>query len=258
MMKCNLVVALLTGSFLILWADRPTAAQTGTAKTATAKASAEDSPGDETTDAPKPKSSKFDPVASAFTLPPRVVLNEDQQAALDKLKEDKSPTLREALDKARQATSVSERLAAQGEIKKLRAEIHAAVLEIVRGPSSTVGKPAPTPPAAQKPPVDNPPVVVKKPVGTSEDQERRRLDEEKRKTEEAKRRLDEEKRKTEEAKRRLDEEKRKTEEAKRRFDEEKRKADDARRKADDARRKADEEKRRAEEQRRRNQPKPKK
>jgi hypothetical protein len=80
-----------------------------------------------------------DPVAVAFALPKGVVLNADQQAAYDKLKQDKEPGLLQALDNVEQAQAGEEKANANKEVRKLRAEIRTAIKNILKMPLAAAG-----------------------------------------------------------------------------------------------------------------------
>ena len=78
------------------------------------------------------------PVASAFTLPKGVVLNPQQQAAYDALKQAEEGELREALDEMHQAEGNDVKLKA-AKVRECRARIRAGIQEIVATPFRDAG-----------------------------------------------------------------------------------------------------------------------
>jgi len=82
----------------------------------------------------KPGAAAKDPLKDAFKLPRRAVLRPDQQTALDGLKQQWEPQLREALDKVATAPDEREKLKAAKEVKKIRDQLQQAILAICIAP----------------------------------------------------------------------------------------------------------------------------
>jgi hypothetical protein len=87
----------------------------------------------------KPAVSAKDPLKDAFKLPRRAVLRPEQQTALDGLKQQWEPKLREALDKVAAAPAEREKLKAVREVNKIRGEIQQAILAICIAPPPGAG-----------------------------------------------------------------------------------------------------------------------
>jgi hypothetical protein len=75
-----------------------------------------------------------DPVEMAFLLPKTAVLGERQKREYERLKKEKGPLLRDALEKAKSA-SADEKAKAAREAKKLRTDIKAEIARIVNAAS---------------------------------------------------------------------------------------------------------------------------
>jgi uncharacterized protein YaaR (DUF327 family) len=83
---------------------------------------------------------KLDPVASAYALPRRTVLNDKQNEAMKKLRDRTEKGLRAALDEVEKAGDVAAKTAAAKKVKTLKNEIRGEINKILDMPAAEQAK----------------------------------------------------------------------------------------------------------------------